>query len=81
MKTVRLTEAAYERLNKQKLPGESFSEVILREIPNRCETCGEILDYFWGRAVPKADPEMRKVLLEGREVSRPVKSRSASADH
>ncbi len=40
--TIALTQPAYERLKKQKLPGESFSDVVLREIPVPCETAGEM---------------------------------------
>jgi hypothetical protein len=37
-RTIALTRLAYERLEKQKQPGESFSDVVLREIPIPCET-------------------------------------------
>jgi predicted CopG family antitoxin len=64
--TIALTQPAYERLKKQKLPGESFSDVVLREIPVPCETAGEILDYFESRPVPKANPKLRAAMLAGR---------------
>jgi hypothetical protein len=53
-------------LKKQKLPGESFSDVVLREIPVPCETAGEILDYFKSHSVPKANPKLRAAMLAGR---------------
>jgi len=64
--TIALTQSAYERLKKQKLPGESFSDVVLREIPVPCETAGEILDYFKSHPVPKANPKLRAAMLAGR---------------
>jgi predicted CopG family antitoxin len=45
MTTIALTRPAYERLKKQELPGESFSDVVLREIQNRArrlETCSQV---------------------------------------
>jgi predicted CopG family antitoxin len=53
--TIALTQPAYERLKKQKLPGESFSDVVLREIPNPCETCGDVLDSLKQKPVPEYD--------------------------
>jgi len=64
--TIALTQSAYERLKKQKLPGESFSDVVLREIPVPCETAGEILDYFESHPVPKVNPKLRAAMLSGR---------------
>jgi len=63
---VNLNEAAYKRLEKLKLPGDSFSDVLLRELPDPCETCGEVLDYFVEHGVPKADPKLRQAMLAGR---------------
>jgi predicted CopG family antitoxin len=64
--TIALTQPAYERLKKQKLPGESFSDVVLREIPALCETAGEILDYFDSHPVPKANSKLREAMFAGR---------------
>jgi predicted CopG family antitoxin len=64
--TISLTRRAYERLKKQKLPGGSFSDVVLREIPVLCKTADEILDYFESCPVPKANSKMRAAMLEGR---------------
>jgi predicted CopG family antitoxin len=64
--TISLTQPAYERLKKLKLPGENFSDVVLRKIPVSCETAGEILDYFESHPVPKANPKMRAAMLAGR---------------
>jgi len=63
---VQLNDQAYRRLKKQKQPGESFSDVILREVPEPLDTAGEILDYFESQPVPHADPKLRKAMLEGR---------------
>ncbi len=63
---ITLTRPAYERLKKLKEPGESFSQMILRELPERLETCGEVLDYFSRQGVPKINPKLQKVMLQGR---------------
>ncbi len=42
-KTLTLSEEAYERLRKHQLPGESYTQVILRELPEPVETAGEVL--------------------------------------
>jgi len=64
--TIALTQPAYDWLRKQKLPGESFSDVVLREIPVPLETAGEILDYWESHPVPKADPKLRAAMIAGR---------------
>ncbi len=64
--TITVSQQAYERLKKLKLPGDSFSDVIVRELPEPCDTFGEMLESFDKRPVPKADPTMRKVVLAGR---------------
>ena len=64
--TISIKQAAYERLKKQRMPGESFSDVILREIPEPLETAGEILDYFSNHSVPKANPKLERAMLGGR---------------
>jgi len=65
-KTITLGEAAYQRLKKLKLPGESFTEVVLRELPERWETLGEMEDYFSKHGVPKANSNFREAMLRGR---------------
>jgi hypothetical protein len=64
--TIALTETAYRRLKKQKLPGESFSDVVIREIPEPCETCGEVLDSLRRDPPAPVDPKRIDALLAGR---------------
>jgi len=64
--SITLTTEAYRRLKKRKQPGESFSDVVLREVPEIWETAGELLNGFDRLGVPKADPELVKQLKEGR---------------
>jgi hypothetical protein len=64
--TVTLNTEAAVRLKKNKLPGDSYSDVILREMPDPCETAGELLDRLESMQVPKADPRLRVALLAGR---------------
>ena len=63
---VNLSDAAYKRLKKLKLPGDSFSDVLLRELPDPCDTAGELLDHFTKEGVPKANPKLRDAMLKGR---------------
>ena len=56
---------ADKRLNKLKLPGESFSDVLLRELPDPVETAGELLSYYEKHGVPKANPKLRDAMLKG----------------
>ena len=41
--TISISDEAHRRLKKMKTPGESFSNVILRNYPEVCLTGGEIL--------------------------------------
>ena len=63
---ISLSAPAYQRLKKLKLPGDSFSDVLLRELPEPCETAGEVLESFKHVPVPKANPDLRKAMLAGR---------------
>ena len=64
---VTLSTAAHARLKKHKGRGDSFSDVVLREVPELpLETCGQIEDFFKAHGVPKADPRLRQAMLSGR---------------
>jgi hypothetical protein len=65
-RNVSLSDQAYERLKKRKLPGESFNEVILREVPETIETCGDALDFFQSHPPPKINRKALAALREGR---------------
>ena len=64
--TVTLSTEAHARLKKLKEAGDSFSDVILRELPDPCLTAGELLDRLEKMDVPKADPKLRAAMLAGR---------------
>lgn len=64
--TITLSVEAYARLKKLKEPGDSYSDVILRELPDPCLTAGELLDRLEREGVPKADPKLRAAWLAGR---------------
>ncbi len=64
--TIALTQPAYERLKKQKLPGESFSDVVLREIPEPCETAGDVLESVQRNPPPRVDPKRIDAFLATR---------------
>ncbi len=50
---INVSTEAHARLKKLKGPGDSFSDVILRELPNPCDTAGELLDRLEGLQLPK----------------------------
>jgi predicted CopG family antitoxin len=64
--TIALTEPAYERLKRQKLPGESFSDVVLREIPEPCETAGDVLKSLEANPPPRVAAKRIDAFLAAR---------------
>jgi predicted CopG family antitoxin len=64
--SVTLTAEAHARLLKNKLPGDSFSDVVIRELPDPCDTCGELLDRLESSPAPKLNPKMVKAVMSGR---------------
>jgi predicted CopG family antitoxin len=64
--TLTINTEAHSRLKKLKTPGDSFSDVILRELPEPWETAGDVLDGLQRMQVPKADPILRAAVLAGR---------------
>ena len=64
--TIALTELAYKRLKNQKLPGESFSDVVLREIPEPCETAGDVLESLQRNPPSRVDPKRIDAFLAAR---------------
>jgi predicted CopG family antitoxin len=78
--TIALTQPAYERLKKQKLPGESFSDVVLREIPEPCETAGDVLESLQRNPPPHVDAKRIDAFLAARgrrSNRRPVRRKAA----
>jgi predicted CopG family antitoxin len=65
-KTLTISAEAHARLKKLKGPGDSFTDVILRELPEPCDTAGEVLDWLSRIEVPKANPKLRAAVLAGR---------------
>ena len=65
-KTLTVTSEAFERLQKLKAPGESFSDVILRELPESWATCGNVLDGLRKMHVPRPDRKLMAAVLRGR---------------
>jgi predicted CopG family antitoxin len=61
MKTITLTEAAYERLKAWKAGKDSFSQVVLRVVPKR-GTFGDLDEAF--KALPTLSGERSRVMLE-----------------
>ena len=53
MKSITLSVAAYERLKKAKQPGDSFSDVVLRAVPEKRRSfVGAAKDLVKGKAKP-----------------------------
>ncbi len=72
-KTLTVRTEAYARLKRLKAPGESFSDVILRELPEPWKTCGDVLDGLRKMSIPKPDPELMAAVLSGRRRRSPRK--------
>lgn len=64
--TISINTAAYQLLKKLKGPGDSFSEVILKNVHPPATTCGELLDRLEQADVPRMDPVRRAALIAGR---------------
>ncbi len=65
-KTLTVSLEAHNRLKKYKLPGESFTEVILRELPEPALTAGEVLDRLESMPPPNIDRKALEALRKGR---------------
>ena len=65
-KTLTISEEAHQRLQKRKLPGESFTQLILRELPEPLETAGEVLDFLKAEPPPRLDRKALDALRKGR---------------
>lgn len=61
MKTITLSDAAYERLKAWKDGRDSFSEVVLRVVPKR-GTFGDLDESF--KALPALSKEQSRMMLE-----------------
>jgi predicted CopG family antitoxin len=68
MKTITLTEAAYERLKAWKTGRDSFSQVVLRVVPKR-GTFGDLDEAF--KALPVLSGERSRMMLEIESRSEP----------
>ena len=65
-KTLTIHEKAYQRLKKRKLAGESFTQVILRELPEPLETAGDVLDFLASEPAPGLDRRALQLLRKGK---------------
>jgi predicted CopG family antitoxin len=65
-KTLTISEEAHARLKKHKMQGESFTQVILRELPDPLQTAGDVLDYLKAQPPPRLDRKALKTLRKGR---------------
>ena len=65
-KTLTISDEAHQRLKRHKLPGESFTQVILREIPEPLETAGDVLDFLRAEPSPRLDQRALEALRKRR---------------
>lgn len=72
--TVSITTEAHERLKDLKEGNESFSDVILREVPKKGRTAGELLDILMARPTPACDPSRMAEVRRGRGRRAPRKA-------
>ena len=64
--TITLNTEAHARLKERKEPGESYSDVVLRELPPLAQTCGELLDSLKTHPPPKVNPKLIEAVIAGR---------------
>lgn len=64
--TITISTDAHTRLRKLKEPGDSFSDVILRNVHQPCATAGEMLAVFKNVDLPPMNPRRLALLRSGR---------------
>ncbi|MGP8201183.1 MAG: antitoxin VapB family protein [Limisphaerales bacterium] len=64
--TITISTEAHARLRKLKEPGDSFSDVILRTLPQPCATAGEMLEAFKNVDLPPMNNRRLALLHSGR---------------
>jgi predicted CopG family antitoxin len=64
--TITISTEAHKRLAKLKEGGESFSDVILRELPERADTFGDLERLMKDRTLPRANPKLMEAVIKGR---------------
>ena len=78
-KPMQVSEAAYAVLSAQKAPNESFSDVILRCVPEPIETFGDLLNYLRAKEGLLIDPGFLKKLRRRKQQAK-RSSRKTRAD-
>jgi predicted CopG family antitoxin len=64
--TLTVTTEVHDKLKRLKIGRESFSEMLIRELPDRANTCGEVLEKLEGKKLPPMDPSLLKAVRSGR---------------
>ena len=64
--TLTVTTEVHDKLKRLKIGKESFSEMLTRELPDRANTCGEVLEKLEGKELPLMDPNLLKAVRSGR---------------
>ena len=65
--TITLNEEAYRRLRLLKQKGESFSDVVIRRLPQHADTFGELLDFSEQDPPPRLDETALDAALRDRK--------------
>jgi predicted CopG family antitoxin len=65
-KTLTIHDEAHRRLKQHKLPGESFTQVILRQFPEPLETAGDVLDFLKSEPPPRLNRAAQEALRKRR---------------
>ena len=65
--TITLNAEAYRRLRLLKQKGESYSDVVIRRLPQHADTFGELLDFSEQDPPPQLDEATLAVALKNRK--------------
>jgi predicted CopG family antitoxin len=64
--TLTVTTEVHDKLKRLKIGKESFSEMLTRELPDRANTCGEVLEKLESKELPPMDLMLLKAIRSGR---------------
>jgi len=68
--TISVNAAALRQLRAARGKGESYSDVIIRQVHRPSRTCGELLEALEGMELTPLDDELETIVMARRKASR-----------